>query len=137
MAAAERGSPPVVIVGAGPAGLVAAVTLAGNGVGSLLVERNPGLSPLPRATAVSTRTMELLRSFGLEGGPGRAARPFGTELVALDQGPDRVTVTLPERATGRQRTARAAYLAGADGAHSAVRRLLGIAMTVPTTWTSS
>jgi putative polyketide hydroxylase len=30
------------------------------------VERDQGLSPLPRATAVSTRTMELLRSWGLE-----------------------------------------------------------------------
>ena len=57
---------PVVIVGAGPAGLVTAVTLARQGIASLLVERNPGLSPLPWATAVSTRTMELLRSFGLE-----------------------------------------------------------------------
>jgi 2-polyprenyl-6-methoxyphenol hydroxylase-like FAD-dependent oxidoreductase len=55
---------PVVIAGTGPAGLVAAVTLARNGIRSLLVERNPGLSPLPRATAVSTRTMELLRSWG-------------------------------------------------------------------------
>jgi putative polyketide hydroxylase len=68
MAGADRARQvPVVIVGAGPAGLVTAVTLVRNGVGSLLVERNPGLSPLPRATAVSTRTMELLRSWGLEG----------------------------------------------------------------------
>jgi hypothetical protein len=67
MAAADRiDQVPVVIAGAGPAGLVAAVTLARNGVASLLVERHPGLSPLPRATAVSTRTMELLRSWGLE-----------------------------------------------------------------------
>lgn len=57
---------PVLLVGAGPAGLAGAVTLARHGVGSLLVERNPGLSPLPRATGVSVRTMELLRSFGLE-----------------------------------------------------------------------
>ena len=57
---------PVVIAGAGPAGLVTATTLAGNGVEVLLVERNPGLSPLPRATPGSTRTMELLRSWGLE-----------------------------------------------------------------------
>jgi flavin-dependent dehydrogenase len=57
---------PVVIAGAGPAGLVAAITMAGNGIGSLLVERNPSLSPLPRATGVSIRTMELLRSWGLE-----------------------------------------------------------------------
>jgi 2-polyprenyl-6-methoxyphenol hydroxylase-like FAD-dependent oxidoreductase len=70
---------PVLLVGAGPAGLVGAVTLARHGVGSLLVERNPGLSPLPRATGVSVRTMELLRSFGLEerSAPGRwrSSRP--------------------------------------------------------------
>jgi putative polyketide hydroxylase len=67
MASADRTQRvPVVIVGSGPAGLVSAVTLARNGIASLLVERNPGLSPLPRATLVSTRTMELLRSWGLE-----------------------------------------------------------------------
>jgi 2-polyprenyl-6-methoxyphenol hydroxylase-like FAD-dependent oxidoreductase len=58
-------SAPVLIVGAGPAGLVAAITLARYGVGSLLVERRSGTSTLPRATAISTRTMELLRSWGL------------------------------------------------------------------------
>ena len=57
---------PVLIVGAGPAGLAAAVTLARHGVRSLLVERRPELSALPRATVLSTRTMELLRSWGLE-----------------------------------------------------------------------
>jgi putative polyketide hydroxylase len=67
MASADRTQRvPVVIVGSGPAGLVSAVTLARNGIASLLVDRNPGLSPLPRATLVSTRTMELLRSWGLE-----------------------------------------------------------------------
>ena len=57
---------PVLIAGAGPAGLVTAITLARMGVGSLLVERRPGTSTLPRATAISTRTMELLRAWGLE-----------------------------------------------------------------------
>jgi putative polyketide hydroxylase len=185
---------PVVIVGAGPAGLVAAVTLARQGIGSLLVERNPGLSPLPRATAVSTRTMELLRSWGLEDevragqleiaavgawaaetlassegallplghpdfeqvvaaspttlaavpqdhwepvllrhleGLGRAEVRFGTELVALDQDADGVTVALREPASGATRTVRAGYLVGADGAHSLTRSLLGIAMEGP------
>jgi 2-polyprenyl-6-methoxyphenol hydroxylase-like FAD-dependent oxidoreductase len=60
-----RESTPVLVVGAGPAGLVAAITLARYGVGSLLVERRTGTSTLPRATAISTRTMELLRSWGL------------------------------------------------------------------------
>lgn len=57
---------PVLIVGAGPAGLTAAVTLARYGIDSLLIERRAGLSSLPRATAVSTRTMEIIRAFGLQ-----------------------------------------------------------------------
>jgi putative polyketide hydroxylase len=58
---------PVVISGAGPAGLTAAIVLARYGVSSLLVEQRGDLSTLPRATGVSTRTMELLRSWGLDG----------------------------------------------------------------------
>ncbi|HEX2129532.1 MAG TPA: FAD-dependent monooxygenase, partial [Solirubrobacterales bacterium] len=57
---------PVLIVGGGPAGLVTAITLARYGIRSLLVERRRELSDEPRATAVSTRSMELLRSWGLE-----------------------------------------------------------------------
>jgi putative polyketide hydroxylase len=185
---------PVVVAGAGPAGLVAAVTLAHYGIGSLLVERNPALSPLPRATGVSLRTMELLRSWGLEE-PVRAGRldvrfttgfatdtlasaegaemkvgfpdlaqaaahsptlpaavpqdhlepvllghlqrfpatevRFGTGLAAFDQDGGGVTVTLRERAGGAERLVRAAYLIGADGAHSRVRAGLGVAMVGP------
>jgi putative polyketide hydroxylase len=57
---------PVLIVGAGPAGLTTAIALARYGVESLLVERRPVLSGLPRATVVSTRSMELFRSWGLD-----------------------------------------------------------------------
>src|SRR4051812_28543476 len=57
---------PVLIVGAGPAGLASAATLAHHGVPSLLVDRRATTSNLPRATGVSTRSMEILRSFGLE-----------------------------------------------------------------------
>ena len=57
---------PVLIVGAGPAGLTAAGALARLGVQTLIVERRPELSSLPRATSVSTRSMELFRSWGLE-----------------------------------------------------------------------
>lgn len=59
-------STPVMVVGAGPAGLTAAITLARQGVACLLVERRRRGSDLPRATGVSLRTMELLRSWGLE-----------------------------------------------------------------------
>ena len=41
---------PVLVVGAGPAGLVTSLTLAHHGVPSLLVEKHPGTSIYPRAT---------------------------------------------------------------------------------------
>lgn len=56
----------VLVVGAGPAGLSTAVMAARHGARVLLVERRPGLSPYPRATGVSTRTVEILRTWGLE-----------------------------------------------------------------------
>jgi len=58
--------PQVLIVGAGPAGLVAAITLGRYGIPNLLVEKRTELSTLSRATVISTRSMEILRSWGLE-----------------------------------------------------------------------
>src|SRR3990170_7371329 len=87
----------VLVVGAGPAGLTAGIALARHGIDVLVVEKHAGTSPFPKATAVSTRTMELLRSWGLERrvrvgamnvrpvvtmsdtlvGPEQASMPFG------------------------------------------------------------
>lgn len=182
------------VVGAGPAGLTAAVALARLGVEVLLVERRRQLSSLPRATAVSTRTMEIFRSWGLEAeiraheadvqwqmwfaptlaeagaGQGIAAGfptrdqsavmsptspacvpqdqlepilldhlrsyasarvELGTEVVAVDGGPGGVEVVLRDVAGGEERTVQSRYVVAADGAHSAVRRALGIPMRGP------
>jgi 2-polyprenyl-6-methoxyphenol hydroxylase-like FAD-dependent oxidoreductase len=56
----------VLVIGAGPAGLTAATSLAHHGVRTLIVDRHPGTSPFPKATGVSTRTMEILRGWHLE-----------------------------------------------------------------------
>ncbi|MFE9663999.1 FAD-dependent monooxygenase [Streptomyces sp. NPDC005955] len=56
---------PVLIAGAGPAGLTLALLLDRLGVPFLLVERRTGPSALPRSRAVNTRTMEVLRHLGL------------------------------------------------------------------------
>ncbi len=185
---------PVLIVGAGPAGLTTAVALARHGIGSLLVERRPTLSGLPRATVVSTRSMEMFRSWGLqeeilaggidvewlmwwsetlaraEGGSayeiGLPTRPqsavisptapacvpqdhlepvllrhlrswgtarvlLGTEVIGVTSEPDGIRAVLRDTATGRSRTVEARYVVAADGAHSAVRTALGIAMVGP------
>ena len=52
-----------------------------------------------------------------------------TEAVAFDQDADGVTITVRNRQTGAERTVRARYLVGTDGANSFVRRHLGITTT--------
>src|SRR4051794_5793348 len=56
---------PVLVVGAGPAGLAAATALAAHGVRALVVDRRAGVSTQPKATALSLRTAELMRGWGL------------------------------------------------------------------------
>ncbi len=55
----------VLVVGAGPAGLSTAITAARNGASVLLVERHAGTTIYPRATGVSTRSMELFGTWGV------------------------------------------------------------------------
>lgn len=56
----------VAVVGAGPAGLVAAVTLARSGAEIVVLDKRTRVSDLPRAVGVTVRQMELFRSWGIE-----------------------------------------------------------------------
>src|ERR1700754_669614 len=73
---------PVLIVGAGPAGLAAAIELARHDVPYLLVERRETLSSHPRATVLSLRSMEIVRAWGLEADV--RARSVDVEWTMLD-----------------------------------------------------
>jgi 2-polyprenyl-6-methoxyphenol hydroxylase-like FAD-dependent oxidoreductase len=167
----------VLIAGAGPVGLTAAIELSRRGVAVRIVD--PVLSPpfYAKAVGLQPRTMEILEGMGvlhpvLDAGiqmrgqivyvnGQQVARldlslpddiPFGflcipqyeterilreelarrgvhvergTRLAGFEQDADGVTATL--LGTDGRQTVRAAYLIGADGAHSAVRKGLGLA----------
>ena len=62
----ESPSYDVLVVGAGPSGLATAVAATRAGARVLVIERHEGTSTFPKATGVRPRTMEILRSWGLE-----------------------------------------------------------------------
>src|SRR5512135_2934623 len=85
--------PDVLIVGAGPAGLVTGITLARYGVNTLVVEKRTQLSTLSRATVISTRCMEIFRSWSLEDAVRAGAadvEPCGWVTSTLASGEGRV-----------------------------------------------
>src|SRR3954464_13964370 len=64
---------PVLVAGGGTVGVSAALFLAHHGVEVLVVERQAGPSPHPRATGVGPRTVEFFREVGLQAAVAAAA----------------------------------------------------------------
>jgi 2-polyprenyl-6-methoxyphenol hydroxylase-like FAD-dependent oxidoreductase len=169
----------VVVVGAGPTGLMLAGDLAQAGVSCVLLERRAERSGLTRAFTVHVRTLEQLDARGvadeliasgtpiselryfhgavldLSGLPSRfpyvliapqyqtervleerarrlgADIRYGHEVSGLTRHPDGVEVEVRVGAGGvregqQAKTIRTAYVVGADGMHSIVRRVLGM-----------
>jgi 2-polyprenyl-6-methoxyphenol hydroxylase-like FAD-dependent oxidoreductase len=170
----------VLVIGAGPTGLMLANQLGRRGVRALIVDRHAGPARETRALGVQARTLEIYAKLGIVGRAlelgrrstganlwaegrkmarvplgetGRRLTPYpfvlilgqddnerimgdrlrdwgmsvewNTELLGLEQEPNHVTATL-RRPGGITQTVRAAWVAGCDGAHSAVRELSGI-----------
>jgi 2-polyprenyl-6-methoxyphenol hydroxylase-like FAD-dependent oxidoreductase len=67
----------VLVVGAGPAGLATAIAAARHGAHVLVVERHRSTSIHPRASGLSTRTMEIFRTWGI----GHAVRAASSAVV--------------------------------------------------------
>ena len=180
MSAAKMSDTEVLIVGAGPTGLVLGLWLTLLGVRVRIVDRTEQPGTTSRALAVQARTLELYRQIGIADRVVAAGRPMAavnlwaagshvaravlgdigagispypyalifpqdeherllidrlgeagvdveraTELVGFEEAAGRVHAQLrgPDGAT---HTCDAAYIAGCDGAHSAVRQGLAI-----------
>ncbi|MFF4554837.1 FAD-dependent monooxygenase [Streptomyces sp. NPDC001422] len=167
----------VLVAGAGPVGLTAAVELRRRGVRCRIVDPLPTRRPYAKAVGIQPRTLEIWDHIGLARTALEAAVPMygqlayvdgveqpridlvlppevpygfaalpqyeterildeflqrfgttverGTEVVSFDQDLDGVTVAL-RSASGVEEEVRARYLVGCDGAHSTVRKQLGL-----------
>jgi 2-polyprenyl-6-methoxyphenol hydroxylase-like FAD-dependent oxidoreductase len=83
---------PVLVVGAGPTGLVLALLLAAMGERPRVIDRALGISPFSRAIAIHARTLEIYRQLGIDGAvmeagllsPAIALRRGGADIARLD-----------------------------------------------------
>ena len=66
---------PVLIAGGGAAGLWASIELGMFGLKSLLIERHPGTSLIPKAHILHSRTLEIFRQFGMDEAVRRVGAP--------------------------------------------------------------
>ncbi|WP_214402450.1 FAD-dependent monooxygenase [Pseudonocardia lacus] len=85
---------PVLVAGGGTVGLSAALFLAHHGVDTLVVERQAGPSPHPRATGVGARTVEFFREVGIEAQVDAAAADMSTGMLGKVSGATLATADL-------------------------------------------
>lgn len=72
---------PVVIVGAGPTGMVAALTLARSGVPCRVLDKRPSPGTSSRALGLQARSMEVLAGLGVADEIEQLARPLRTSTI--------------------------------------------------------
>lgn len=180
MAAGNEEAKPVLIVGAGPTGLVMASELTRRGVSCRIIDKAPEPSVWSRAIGIQARTLELFQNMGVvdqftaigwkshaaniySGGHRLAHLAFddlespypyilflpqneterllaahlenqgvvierSVELTSLTHTDAHVEAKL-KTAAGGEEVMEASWIVGCDGAHSTVRRLLGLPFT--------
>ena len=91
----------VLIVGAGPTGLMAAVALSRRGVPVVIVDRKAGPTRESRALAVQARTMEIYEQLGLA--EQVLAGAYSAELMQIGTaaGPNRIGIAAIQRGSTR------------------------------------
>jgi 2-polyprenyl-6-methoxyphenol hydroxylase-like FAD-dependent oxidoreductase len=169
----------VLIVGAGPTGMMMAAECKRHGLTVRLVEKGSSYGDVSRAVAIQARTLEFLHHAGIvapfleQGLKIQAARPFveetqlppipfeklpsrypfvlslqqsktekilkdhlsalgvvieqGIEFLSFQERNQEVEISLFETSSGKELKAIAKYLVSCEGAHSKIRRQLGLA----------